>query len=43
MKTSTTLFVPFFDIVESCRLEKKQNMWSDMLELVLCYIILGWE
>ena len=41
MKTSLT--ANFFDIVESCRLEKRKNLWSDMLEMDLICIILGWE
>ena len=38
-----TLTAPLFDIVESYRLMRNQNMWTDMLELDLCYIICGWE
>lgn len=31
-----------FDIVLACRLEQGRNMWSDMLEMDLIYIMLGW-
>ncbi len=38
-----TLFVNMFDIVEHTRLEKHQNMWSDMLEMDLIYILNDWN
>lgn len=37
------LTTSFFDIVLHCRLEKHQNMWTDMLEMDLIYIICGWD
>lgn len=40
---NSSLTSNFFDVVLSCRLEKRKNMWSDMLELTLCYILLGWD
>lgn len=33
----------FFDIVEHCRVEQHRNMWSDLLEMDLVYIMLGWN
>lgn len=33
----------FFDIVEHHRLERHMNMWSDMLEMDLIYILCGWD
>ena len=40
---NTTLTAPLFDIVLHYRLAKRQNMHSDMLELDLCFILLGWD
>lgn len=40
---NTTLTANLFDIVESYRLEKGYNMWADMLEMDLIYIICGWN
>lgn len=37
-----TLTANLFDIVEFYRLCRKQNMWTDMLEMDLCYILTGW-
>lgn len=37
------LKVPLFDLVEYYRIQKGYNMWSDMLEMDLIYIICGWN
>ena len=37
------LTVPLFDLVEHYRVCRRQNMWSDMLEMDLIYIICGWD
>ena len=37
------LTAKFFDVVEYSRLMTGRNMWSDMLEIDLVYIICGWE
>ena len=37
------LTAKFFDIVEHYRLSQGRNMWSDMLEMDLIYIICGWN
>ena len=37
------LTAKFFDVVEYSRLMIGRNMWSDMLEMDLVYIICGWE
>jgi len=37
------LTAPLFDIVEHYRIQRGQNMWSDMLEMDLVYIICGWD
>lgn len=42
MGEKITLYVPFFDIVQHYRVSRGQNMWTDMLELDLCWILLGW-
>lgn len=39
----SSLTAKFFDIVESCRIEQGRNIWSDMLEMDLIYIICGWD
>lgn len=35
--------VKFFDLVAYCRLQTGRNMWTDMLEMDLIYIICGWD
>lgn len=35
--------VKFFDLVKHCRIQTGRNMWTDMLEMDLIYIITGWE
>lgn len=37
------LTAPLFDIVESYRLERGYNMWTDGLEMDLIWIICGWD
>ena len=37
------MMIPLFELVEAYRLEQGRNMWSDMLEMDLIYIICGWE
>lgn len=37
------LTAPLFDIVEYYRIQRGQNMWSDMLEMDLVFIICGWD
>lgn len=37
------LTAPLFSIVEHYRLSRRQNMWTDMLEMDLIYIICGWN
>ena len=37
------LTAPLFDIVERYRISQHRNMWSDMLEMDLVYIIYGWD
>ena len=36
------LTAPFFDIVLHTRLAQGRNMWSDMLEMDLIYIVCEW-
>ena len=40
-----TLTANLFDIVEHTRLitKRKGNMWSDMLEMDIIYILCGWN
>lgn len=35
--------VPLFELVEYYQVCRRQNMWSDMLEMDLIYIILDWN
>ena len=37
------LTAKFFDIVEFYRIRRNRNMWSDMLEMDLIFIICGWD
>lgn len=37
------LTAKLFDIVEFYRIKQHRNMWSDMLELDLCWILLDWD
>ena len=37
------LTAPLFDIVEYYRICRNNNMWSDMLEMDLIYIICDWN
>lgn len=37
------MLIPLFELVEAYRLEQRRNMWSDMLEMDLIYIICEWN
>jgi hypothetical protein len=40
---NSTLTAPLFDIVEHFRLSQHRNMWSDMLEMDIIYILNEWN
>lgn len=40
---NTTLTAPLIDIVETFRLEKGYNLWTDMLYMDMIYIWLEWD
>lgn len=40
--TEERLSAPLFEMVERYRVSQGRNMWSDMLEMDLVYILYGW-
>ena len=41
--SNVSLYVPLIDVVESYRLSKGLNLWSDMLYLDILWIWLEWD